>query len=392
MATAKPLALAAKPDLYMILTSFHRPQPDIHLLLSQQIVCSLSRPLKKAYVTAVTHDRHIIFNDEKYICIKLDWWHRDSLIIILKAIHHHPEAFPDVNDMSFRVFWGIPATLDTLQIDLSAWFVRYFEHWKSRRLEYGYEPWLVVGKVFDYDEDYAKLSARIIVEFTGWKDGGGMLTGPKGTKGLETDGPLEMWEGWAPREVMGEVEKMKMEQYRLLYEILDAMDTWYRHIVHLKTSKQGSCTCSPIEDCVVVGKALITTLKSQGLIHRRHDHVAFRGSILELRRLLQPTEVKLRRALGGFGYGRCKVYDSMRKLLKDVDTILSKVRGFKYDGTVEEFNIDALCGVMMVLPWSTGQMGVVAVGVSLLLMVAITISWSVLKTLLSGACFLAKLI
>ncbi|KAF3913516.1 hypothetical protein ABW20_dc0100572 [Dactylellina cionopaga] len=205
MSSLKPISLSPHPDLYLILTSTHHPNSDIHLLLNRQAVCSLSRPLKKAYIAAVTHDRHYTYNGEKYICIKLEWWHREALIILLKVIHHHPDAFPKVEDVDFRTFWGIPATLDTLQIDLASWFTKYFEHWKHKRLEYGYEPWLVVGKVFGYDKDYAKLSARIIVEFTGWKDGKGMLKGPEGAKGLDGDGPLEMWTGWAPAGVMGEL-------------------------------------------------------------------------------------------------------------------------------------------------------------------------------------------
>ncbi|KAF3903598.1 hypothetical protein AA313_de0203806 [Arthrobotrys entomopaga] len=136
--------------------------------------------------------------------MKLDWWHSDALVIILKVIHHHPNAFPDVEKLDFRTFWGIPATLDTLQIDLSRWFVRYFEHWKPKRLEYGYEPWLIVGKVFDCDEDYARLNAKIIVEFTGWRDDEGWLKGPEGAKMLDSDEQLKMWEGWAPKDIMGE--------------------------------------------------------------------------------------------------------------------------------------------------------------------------------------------
>ncbi|EWC46676.1 hypothetical protein DRE_04163 [Drechslerella stenobrocha 248] len=205
MSGTKPLVLSLQPDLYLVLTSVHHPDADFHILVSRQNVCSVSRPLRKAFVAAVTHERKSFYNDEGYPCIKLEWWHRDALIIILKVLHHHPDAFPATEDLTFKTFWGIPATLDTLQIDLAQWFVGYFEYWKPKRLEYGYEPWLVVGRVFGCSDDYARLTAKIIVEFTGWTYGGGMLKGPPGKKALDGGETLEMWEGWAPRDVMGNI-------------------------------------------------------------------------------------------------------------------------------------------------------------------------------------------
>ncbi|KAJ6255976.1 hypothetical protein Dda_9269 [Drechslerella dactyloides] len=385
--SAKPIILSTEPDLYLIITSTHHPDADIHLLVNRANICTLSRPLRKAYVAAVTHDRKYSYGGERYVCIKLDWWHRDALVLILKVLHHCPDAFPDVQDVSFKTFWGIPATLDTLQIELAGWFVRYFEYWKPRRLTYGHEAWLVVGKVFGCSEGYARLTARIVVEFTGWRYGGGMLKGPA-AKAID-GGQVEMWEGWAPSNVM---DHMKAEQLRLMTEILSHLDDWYRHITHLKTSRQGNCTCSPVEDCVIVGKALITALKDKNLIHRHHRHPEFRGSIIDLRKVLQPTEIRLRRTFGGFGYGRCKVYESMKRLLKDIDEVVGKVRGVMYDGTVEEFDLAVLVPSEMVLPWSTGQLGLMASAAGIALMIALLVAWHGLKALLGLTCALAKVL
>ncbi|KAK6330361.1 hypothetical protein TWF696_003457 [Orbilia brochopaga] len=382
-----PIILSTDPDLYIIITSSDAPDTQTHLLANRSNICTLSRPFRKAYIAAITHGRKYSYDGESYPCIKLEWWHHNSLVIILKVLHHRPDAFPDVREMTFKTFWGIPATLDTLQIDLAGWFVRYFDHWKPMRLEYGHEAWLVAAKVFGCSEDYAKLNARIIVEFTGWDRGGGILKGPTGKR--EDGRRVEMWEGWAPANVM---DHMKAEQLRLKTEMLSHMDTWYHHITHLKTSRQGQCTCSPVEDCVIVGKALIAALKAKHLIHGHHHHPEFYGSIVELRKILQPTEIRLRRTFGSFGYGRCKVYDSMKRLIKDVDDVLSQVRGLMYDDIVEEFDIAALAPVDMALPWSTSQLVIMATAAAVALVIIIMLGWQGLKGLLGFTCTLAKVL
>ncbi|KAK6334485.1 hypothetical protein TWF730_003700 [Orbilia blumenaviensis] len=240
--------------------------------------------------------------------------------------------------------------------------------------------WLVVGQVFGEREGYAKLVARIVVEFEGWEGGREGVIVKRGV-----DGKKVVLGGWVQPDVL---THMRSEQARLKREITARMGAWYSHLRHLQIKKKAICTCSSEEDCVEVADELADELRKEGLVRG-----GYKGSILGMRLLLQRrVEEKLGGGwwTGAAGRGTCRVRDSMIKLVREVDEVLEGVRGITFagkgeEGRVEVFGVRELCGRDLVLPLTIRQLGTGAFFVALVVLMVEVVLWGGVKMLLRGA-------
>ncbi|KAF3253011.1 hypothetical protein TWF192_004296 [Orbilia oligospora] len=351
-------------DVYFI-----TPNPDTCLL-----VTSVTRMRVKIWIhkSSVMHTSPVLANyctsssfvgtvkhsptSEPINYVSIIWYHIDALVLLLKVLNHVPTAFPKPEDLSFETFWQLCATMEYFQVNLLPWFDVYYRHFKEKMMEDGYEGWLIAGKVFGDKEGYAKLVARIILEFKGWEW--------TGTKRVILEGPrrvgpdeekVELWEMWGPDPIF---EHMRKEHARLKTSITGLITTWHAYMVHLRTSRKFTCTCSPTGDCVMAAKELSSTLKQQGLIpSKHHSGDDEERSLVSLRLLFQSLEIRLQRGiLGGMASNSdCHVYEGMAKLVRDIDGVLEGVRGADFEGGEEKFGIREICRKEMVLPWTMGQ-------------------------------------
>ncbi|KAK6347440.1 hypothetical protein TWF718_005281 [Orbilia javanica] len=381
------------PDTCLLVTCHGRPRAQIWV---HQYSITTTSPIFRAYFNdpnIVTKVQTGPTGQPRYV-IPIVWQHVDALLLLLKILNHVPTAFPSPSDLPFATFWQVCLTLQHFEINLVPWFEDYYRYWRGRKMEDGFEQWLVVGKVFEDKEGYARLVARVILEFKGWEgqewDNKVTLVGPEGRKGPDGE-ELKVYERWGPSCVF---EHMKTEQSRLRASITRLLNSWYTYNVHLKTRKKLICTCSPVEDCILAAKELTSMLKHHKLITYKHHAPSYDGSLLELRLLFQSLEVRpTRGVLGGMAFGNCKVYDSIMKLIRDIDGVLEGVRGVDYNGEGEEvFGIREICRKEMVLPWSMGQVGVGVMCAGLVGTGVGMVAWAGFKMFLRGVGRLEKMI
>ncbi|RVD89417.1 uncharacterized protein DFL_000427 [Arthrobotrys flagrans] len=240
-------------------------------------------------------------------------------------------------------------------------------------MEDGYEQWLVIGSVFKDRGGYAKLVARIILEFKGWEgqewDNKIKLVGRGGDDGKE----VTVYERWGPKGIW---EHTKTEHQRLRCSIFSLLNTWYAYHLHLRTSGRLTCTCRPSDNCVVAARDIADFLKTHKLVGYKRNVAEYTGSLLSLRQLLQSLEVRLDRGIfGELGYGSCRVYEGIAKMMNEMDGVLEGVKGVDWEGRVEKVGIREVCGREMAVPWMGWRLGLVVRG---------WIAWAGLKAFLRG--------
>ncbi|KAK6495074.1 hypothetical protein TWF481_003101 [Arthrobotrys musiformis] len=362
-----------------------------YIWVSHHSIISASEPLRERFEDpAYTSQVQVTPSGVHLYFVSLVWFHTEALVILLKVLGHVPGAFPNPSEMDFTTFWQLAAALEHFEIEFVDWFDPYYRHWRGKKLEPGYEGWLVAGRVFQDKEGYARLVAMVILEFTGWDDGEGRLClkGPEWRKGPD-GGEVELREKLDGRELF---RHMREERGRLKAELTATINTWFAYMVHLKASRKLTCTCSPTENCVSAAREISGTLKSHHIIPSKHFAGSYHGSILDLRLLFQSLEVKLSRGITSMAYNECKIYNSMTKLIRDMDAILGEVKGATYDGEIEKFGIRDVCPKEMVLPWTNGQFaagifcaGALGIGAGML-------AWGGFKMFLKGMVKLDKAI
>ncbi|KAK6498216.1 hypothetical protein TWF506_004456 [Arthrobotrys conoides] len=382
--------VSSNPDTCLLVTSCTRP--EVRFWVHKSSIKTTSPVLKEYFdSTCLTQKVQAFPGGKKLYFISVIWYHVEALHLLLKVLNHVPNAFPQPQDLSFTTFWQLAATLEYFEIDLIEWFRVYYHYFKEKKMHDGFEGWLVAGRVFGDKEGYAKLSARIILEFTGWEREEMILHGPEGRLGPDGE-KVELWSRWGPKNVF---DHMKKEHDRLKTSIMTLITNWHAYVVHLKTSRKLVCTCHPAEDCILAARELTATLKQHGLIaSRRYPDEDFKGSLLSLRLLFQSLEIRLKRGiLGGVVFNNhCKVYGSMAKLMGDIDEVLEGVRGTDYDGVVETFGIQEICRKEMVLPWTMGQVGVGVLCAGVVGMGVGMLAWGGFKMFLRGVGRLEKVI
>ncbi|KAF3176785.1 hypothetical protein TWF751_003108 [Orbilia oligospora] len=347
--------ITPNPDTCLLVTSVTRMRVKIWIHKSSVMHTSpvlANYCTSSSFVSTVKHSP----TSEPINYVSIIWYHIDALILLLKVLNHVPTAFPKPEGLSFETFWQLCATMEYFEVNLLPWFDVYYRHFKEKMMEDGYEGWLVAGKVFGDKEGYAKLVARIILEFKGWEW--------TGTKKVILEGPrrvgpdeekVELLEMWGPDPIF---EHMRKEHARLKTSITGLITTWHAYMVHLRTSRNFTCTCSPTGDCMMAAKELSSTLKRQGLIpSKHHSGDDEERSLVSLRLLFQSLEIRLQQGiLGGMASNSdCHVYEGMAKLVRDIDGVLEGVRGVDFEGGEEKFGVRDICRKEMVLPWTMRQ-------------------------------------
>ncbi|KAK6338144.1 hypothetical protein TWF696_001615 [Orbilia brochopaga] len=145
----------------------------------------------------------------------------EALRIVFNLLHLNKKPLPAIKKLSWNTMREIAAIWD--KYDISN-LIRppWVTHFQTKMLSFGYEDWLLVGRVFNEERDYAKLTALLVIELAEAKPKG-KVTRLEHTAFFRAESPvdLSMW----PDSIKNHITT---ERSRLLDGICSLMSRWKR--------------------------------------------------------------------------------------------------------------------------------------------------------------------